>query len=309
MTAAGSPRRLLLTIALATPLAVALAGPAASQHAGGGEHDPGQPPAGATNRVSIGFDSLRPATLDIIRGESVTWKNDSARVHTATADDEAFDSGRLGRGASFTHQFKDDVEIAYHCTLHPTIRGVVAVHELLLDTPRQAAAPKRPFPLSGRSSLQPGTEVAIEADSGTGFARVAAATVTFDGDFSTQIVPETTARYRAVVDDKQSEAVELPVLDRRITLSVRPQRGRVRLQARVTPATSKGRIVLQIFLPQRFGWWPVQTAKLGKRSAASFTLHPRGRLRARVRYTLPDGATTLATSRAVTVGTARARRR
>ena len=55
--------------------------------------------------------------------------------------------------------------------------------------------------------------------------------------------------------------------------------------------------MLQLYLPQRFGWWPVQTAKLGKRSAASFTLHPRGRLRARVRYTLPDGATTLATSR------------
>ena len=99
------------------------------------------------------------------------------------------------------------------------------------------------------------------------------------------------------------------MLDRRITLSVRRQRGRVRLQARVTPATSKGRIVLQFFLPQHFGWWPVQTAKLGKRSAASFTLHPRGRLRARVRYTLPDGATALATSRAVTVGTARPRRR
>ena len=43
MSAATSPRRLLLTIALAAPLAVALAGPAASQHAaGGGEHDPGQ---------------------------------------------------------------------------------------------------------------------------------------------------------------------------------------------------------------------------------------------------------------------------
>ena len=46
------------------------------------------------------------------------------------------------------------------------------MHELLLDAPSQAAAPKRPFPLSGRSSLEPGTEVAIEADSGTGFARV-----------------------------------------------------------------------------------------------------------------------------------------
>lgn len=302
------PRRWLLTLALAATLAVALAGPAASQHPGGGGHA-GQPPASATNRVSIGFDAVKPPTLDIIRGESVTWTNESARVHTVTADDDGFDSGRLARGYTFTHQFKDNGEIPYHCTLHPTITGVVAVHELLLETPAQAAAPKRPFPISGRSSLEPGTEVAIEADSGTGFARVAAATVTFDGDFSAQIVPETTARYRAVAGDKQSEAVELPVLDHRITLSVRRQRGRVRLQARVTPATSKGRIVLQIFLPQHFGWWPVQTAKLGKRSAASFTLHPRGRVRARVRYTLPDGATALATSRAVTVGTARTRRR
>lgn len=309
------PRGLLLAIALAAPLAVVLATPAASQHAAD-PHDAGQvpaatagTPAGAANKASIGFDAVRPETLDIVRGESVTWTNDSARVHTVTADDEAFDSGRLAASDTFAHRFANAGVTPYHCTLHPLIRGVVAVHDLLLDTPTQAAAPNRPYPISGRTSLGPGTDVSIEANSPAGFERVASATAASDGRFSTRIVPTTSARYRAVANDTTSEAVELPVLDHRIALSVRRLRGRVRLRARVTPAARDGRIVLQIYLPQRFGWWPVQIAKLGTRSGASFTVYPRSRLRARARYTLPDGATALATSPVVHLGTARGHHR
>ena len=166
------PRGLLLTIAVALPLAVVLATPAASQHADD-QHETGQPPAGTTatpsgvaNNVSIGFDSVKPAALDIIRGESVSWTNQSARVHTVTADDDAFDSGHLAGASTFTRRFETVGVTPYHCTLHPLIRGVVAVHELLLEKPTQAAAPNRPFPVSGRTALAPGTDVSIEADSG-----------------------------------------------------------------------------------------------------------------------------------------------
>ena len=173
------------------------------------------------------------------------------------------------------------------------------VHDLLLDAPGQAAAPNHPFPLAGRAALPAGTPVSIEADSGAGFAAVSSTTVGDDGSFATRISPTTTATYRAVAGAVTSDPVQLLVLDRQISLAVQRAHGRIHLTASVTPATRGGRIVLQLYLPERFGWWPVQTAKLGSRSGASFTLHTKRPLKARVRYTLPDGATALATSHTV----------
>lgn len=293
-------------------LALALAGPAASQeHDSGGEHGGGGSGAvhgDAANTASIGFAAVRPARLDIVTGESVTWTNESSRVHTVTADDDSFDSGRLSSSQTFMHRFTAAGEAPYHCRLHPLIAGVVGVHDLLLDTPGQAAAPGRPYPLTGRSALATGTAVTIEADGGAGFAPAGTATVGADGRFAASITPSATATYRAVAGTATSRPVQLLVLDTAIALTVRrAARGRARLQARVTPAARGGRVVLQLFLPERFGWWPVQQARLGASSRVTFTLHPTRRLRARVRYTLADGATALATSRIVRVGPAAGR--
>ena len=41
-------------------------------------------------------------SLDVVMGETVTWTNDSVRVHTVTADDGSFDSGRMPTRATFT---------------------------------------------------------------------------------------------------------------------------------------------------------------------------------------------------------------
>lgn len=290
-------------LGLALLLAVAVATPAASQHPG--EHDSagGAASAGTTHAATIGFDSVSPKRLDIVTGESVRWTNESSRVHTVTADDESFDSGRLASSDTYSRRFTAAAETPYHCNLHPLIRGVVAAHELLLQRPGQAAAPKRPYSLAGRSALEAGTTVSIEADSGAGFAPVAAGTVNDDGSFAARFAPEKSVTLRAVAGGVASPVVSLLVLDRRVSLTVRrATHGRVRLQAKVTPASRGGRVVLQMFLPERFGWWPVRQAKLDKASRATFTFHPTRRLRTRVRYTLADGATALATSRVVRVG-------
>jgi len=298
--------RTFVGVCVALLLAVAIAGPAASQEHGMGEHGSGSAGAGAgaglSNSVRIGFDAVRPARLDIVTGESVTWTNDSARVHTVTADDDSFDSGRLASSQTYAHRFKAAAEAPYHCTLHPLIQGVVGVHDLLLDTPGQAGAPRRPFALSGRAALPAGTAVAIEADAGAGFAPVASAQVGDDGRFATRVVPAATTSYRAVAGAVASPPVRLLVLDRRIALTVHRAGGHVQLRAQVTPAARGGLVVLALFLPERFGWWPVQRAMLGAGSSARFTLRSMRRLRARVRYTLADGATALATSRTVHVG-------
>jgi plastocyanin len=272
------------------------------EHGSGGGAEAMAP--GVSNSARIGFDAVSPARLDIVTGESVTWTNDSARVHTVTADDDSFDSGRLSSSQTYAHRFKAAGEAPYHCTLHPLIQGVVDVHDLLLDTPEQAGAPRRPFALSGRAALPAGTAVSIEADRGAGFAPVASAQVGDDGRFAARVVPSATTSYRAVAGAVASPPVRLLVLDRRVALTVHRVGGHVQLRAQVTPAARGGLVVLALFLPERFGWWPVQRAMLGADSSARFTLHAIRRLRARVRYTLADGATALATSRTVHVGPA-----
>jgi plastocyanin len=301
--------RRTLTLALGLLLAVAVATPAASQHEMAGHDASGAQPAGTTNAARIGFDAVRPSLLQIVRGESVTWTNDSARIHTVTADDDSFDSGRLSSTETFTHRFAAVGEAPYHCQLHPSIRGVVEVLDLLLAVPGQHAATGKPFPLAGRSAFAAGTPVTIEADTGAGFTAVAQSITGDDGSFAARVVPRTTAQYRAVAEGTTSPPVQLLVEDHRVALSVtRMPGGHERVRATVTPRTRGGRLVLQLFLPERFGWWPVRRATLGKTSGATFTVHSTRRLRARVRYTLADGATALATSRIVHVGAMRARR-
>ncbi len=302
--------RLAFAVALALLLVAGLATPASSQHPGDAHADADAAyPASASAELhlaAIGFDSVRPVRLDVLAGDAVRWTNGSARTHTVTADDESFDSGRMGSSTTYVHRFGVAGEAPYHCILHPLIRGVVAVHDLLLEAPGQAAAPNRAFPLSGRAALPAGTPVSIEADSGSGFAPIGAAEVDDEGRFGLRLTPTTTASYRAVTGAVTSAPVRLLVLDRHVALTVRrATHGRVRLSVKVTPPSRGGRVVLQMYLPERFGWWPVQQAKLGKDSAATFTLHPKRRLRARVHYTLPDAATTLAASRTVRVGPGR----
>lgn len=286
-------RRLAPALALLTLTVVAA--PAAAQQ-------PADEHGGAIHRARISFDAFTPARLQILTGETVTWTNGSARAHTVTADDGSFGSGRLATSERFSHEFGAIGEVPYHCALHPFMRGVVAATDLLLDAPSQAASPKRPFPLSGRSAMSPGTPVSIEADHGAGFTPIAATTVGPEGTFVARLQPTATASYRAVAGAATSRPVVLLVLDRRIVLRVQRARGRVLLRATVRPPSRGGHIVLQLFMPERFGWWPVQRTRLDRASSARFTVRTRRRLRARVVLTLPDGATRLAVSRTVRVG-------
>ncbi len=284
-----------LALALALAALAVLAPPAVSQ-----EHP--APAARSVQRATIGFAAFAPARLQAVTGDTVRWTNDSARAHTVTADDGSFDSGRLTTSQTFKRSFGALGEAPYHCRLHPFMRGVVIVSDLLLETPAHAASPNRPFPLAGRSALPAGTPVSIQRDSGAGFAEVATTAVAADGSFAARLQPSTSATYRAVAGTTMSAPVRLLVLDRRVALRAHRAASRVLLRAAVTPPSRGAHVVLQLYLPERFGWWPVQRARLGPDSTTSFALRTRRRVRARVALTLPDGATQLAVSRTVRVG-------
>jgi hypothetical protein len=92
------------------------------------------------------------------------------------------------------------------------------------------------------------------------------------------------------------------VLDRKLTASAAGHGRSVTVSAGVAPASPGAPVVLQLRLPQHFGWWPVARAKLDRASRARFSLRLRHRYPARVVLTLADGATVLATSRTLHVG-------
>jgi plastocyanin len=293
-------RRAAAGVAAGAALALAFAAaPASSQHAAGHE-------GAAAVPVSIGFDAVAPQHLDVLAGDTVTWTNDSVRTHTVTADDGSFDSGRLISDATYTRAFDAPGDTAYHCVIHPFIRGDVRASRLLLTPPAQPAASARPYPIAGRAALPAGSAVSIEADRGSGFTPVATTAVAADGTFTAALVPGTTATYRAVAGADASPPVTLLVLDRRLAVRVQRERGgRATVHATVSPASPGAAVVLQLFLPEHFGWWPVQRAKLDRASTARFALRVRRRVAARVLLTLPDGATPLAVSRTARVGPAR----
>ena len=74
---------------------------------------------------SFGFS---PVTLTIRPGTTVTWKNMSPAPHTVTSDDgQAFDSGNIAPGGTFTFKFTAAGNYPYHCNIHPYMRAVVNV--------------------------------------------------------------------------------------------------------------------------------------------------------------------------------------
>jgi hypothetical protein len=122
------------------------------------------------------------------------------------------------------------------------------------------------------------------------------ATVEAGGAFRATVTPQATTSYRAVSGEYASPAVDVLVLDRRVQAAAVARKGRVAVNTRVLPASPGATVVLQLRLPERFGWWPVQRRSLDEGSRAHFTLRPKHRVRARVVLTMSDGATPLTQS-------------
>jgi hypothetical protein len=252
--------------------------------------------------VGISFDTFAPTQVNVLEGDTVTWTNRSVRRHTVTAVDGTWSSAELFGSDAFAHRFDVAGPVAYFCRLHPFMRGQVDVQRVLLTPPAAPAGPGRPFPLAGRAALPPGASVAVQSDDGTGFRPAGNAIVGPDGSFTAMVTPRTIATYRAVAGTEASPPVQLLVLDRRVAARARTRGRSAVVSALVTPASPGTTVVLQLRLPERFGWWPVARTRLGRSSTAAFAVRLARRVPARVVVTLPDGATALATSRTLRVG-------
>lgn len=98
--------------------------------------------AAASGSVTIRDFSFGPSAITVHVGDTVTWANAGPTDHTATADDGGFDTGTLKAGQSGSHTFASAGTFAYHCTLHPSMRGTVDV----VGVAPAAPAPTRSSP-------------------------------------------------------------------------------------------------------------------------------------------------------------------
>lgn len=85
---------------------------------------PAQAAAATVNATETPSGSFvfQPPSITISVGQSVTFKNTGQAPHTATADDNSWDSGNLDAGQSFTTPaFKTPGTVAYSCTYHKAL--------------------------------------------------------------------------------------------------------------------------------------------------------------------------------------------
>ncbi len=87
--------------------------------------DGGSIPADA-GTVGIADFTFNPATVNVPVGGSVTWTNNDAQQHTATAAGN-FDAGAIQPGSSATVAFETAGTFAYICSFHPFMTGTVVV--------------------------------------------------------------------------------------------------------------------------------------------------------------------------------------
>ena len=128
-----TPRQITPALVAVAAAATLLAG------CGGGDSNAGSPPKPTTARanpasgasgsaVTISGFKFAPTSLTVKRGAKVTVTNDDSTAHTATADDgNTFDTGTLDPGSSQTISVGKPGSYAYHCSIHPFMKGTIFV--------------------------------------------------------------------------------------------------------------------------------------------------------------------------------------
>jgi plastocyanin len=75
--------------------------------------------------VSIASFAFSPASLTVKVGQPVTFTNNDSVTHTSTSN--AWDSGDLEPGASYTFTPQQAGSYTFHCSIHPFMTGTLVV--------------------------------------------------------------------------------------------------------------------------------------------------------------------------------------
>jgi plastocyanin len=264
--------------------------------------------------VSAGTSRFSPSDLDVLVGDNVIWRNNSQKAHNVKSVAAGYNSGRFAPRTAANHVFPAAGTFPYVCTIHDGMIGEIGVYPLLLSGPTRPVQPGASVALHVRvappAPVPAGAgEVTIEADTGSGFQPVAVAGPPGGGGHEGHVEPGTlhanvmvsqTATYRAVFAGGSSQELDVEVsAGPALSVAAKRTAGGTRIDVNARPASPGARVVLQLRLRERFGWWPVARARLDKRSRARFRLRGHPGVSARVATVGPDWASVLSESRVV----------
>jgi plastocyanin len=71
--------------------------------------------------------TYQPASIVVALGDTIIWRNTDFVPHTATADDNAWDSKMLAAGATWRLVAGTLGRYRYHCVFHPNMEGTIEV--------------------------------------------------------------------------------------------------------------------------------------------------------------------------------------
>jgi plastocyanin len=77
--------------------------------------------------VTISNFAFAPAAITIAAGDKVIFVNGDDTIHSVVADDGSFHSDGLDTDDKFAMTFTKPGKIAYHCGLHPFMKGEIIV--------------------------------------------------------------------------------------------------------------------------------------------------------------------------------------
>jgi plastocyanin len=92
---------------------------------GGSDDEPAAAEASGGTAVAVADNSFSPATIEVAVGDTVTFENQGQIAHTVTGD--AFDSGSMAPGDTFTFTASEAGSFSYVCTFHPGMQGTLEV--------------------------------------------------------------------------------------------------------------------------------------------------------------------------------------
>lgn len=80
------------------------------------------------HKVNIRATLFEPASITMLPTAKITWTNMDTQPHSVVSDDGiSFNSGNLNAGGSFSFTPTTTGVYAYHCDLHPTVKGTIYV--------------------------------------------------------------------------------------------------------------------------------------------------------------------------------------
>lgn len=86
----------------------------------------------AGNAVTVEGFAFRPEALQAPVGTTVRWTNNDSTGHTTTSGAPGTPDGKwngsLSSGADFSFTFAQAGTFAYFCSIHPDMKGTIAVH-------------------------------------------------------------------------------------------------------------------------------------------------------------------------------------